>query len=124
MGLFSWPFEIGNLNGDCFRQVEGLVDTGATYSSVPGNILRDLGIEPTETIEFELADGSAIERQLGDARARVEGKEILTTVIFGENDDSILLGTYTLERAHMAVEPYQRQILPVRPRLCQTGRLC
>ena len=121
MGLFSWPFEIGNLNGDRFRQVEGLVDTGATYSSVPGDILRSLGIEPTETIEFELADGSAIERQLGDVRARVEGKEILTTVIFGENDDSILLGDYTLERAHLAVDPYERRILPVRPRLCQTG---
>ena len=124
MGLFSWPFEIGNLNGDRFRQVEGLVDTGATYSSVPGDILRDLGIEPTETIEFELADGSAIERQLGDARVRVEGKEILTTVIFGENDDSILLGAYTLERAHLAVDLYERRILPTRPRLCQTGRPC
>ena len=87
MGLFTWPFEIGNLNGGSFEQVEGLVDTGATYSAVPTAILRNLGIEPTETQEFELADGRTIERQLGDARVRVEGKEVLTTVIFGEEGD-------------------------------------
>ena len=117
MGLFTWPFDIGNLSGDRFQTVEGLVDTGATYSSIPANILRDLGIEPTETVEFELTDGTTTERQLGDARARVEGKEVLTTVIFGQDTDSPLLGAYTLERAHLTVDPHARQILPTRPRL-------
>ena len=121
MGLFTWPFEIGNLNGGPFERVEGLVDTGATYCSVPGNILRGLGVEPTETLEFEMADGRIIERQLGDVRARVEGKEVLTTVIFGEEGDSVLLGVYTLERAHLGVDPFDRRIVPVRPRLGQNG---
>ena len=121
MGLFTWLFEIGNLNGGPFERVEGLVDTGATYSSVPAGILHNLGIEPTETQEFEMADGRTIERQLGDARVRVEGKEVLTTVIFGEEGDSILLGVYTLERAHLGVDPFGRRIVPLRPRLGENG---
>ena len=119
MGLFTCPFEIGNLNGDRFQQVEGLVATSTMYTSIPASILQDLGVAPTETIEFELADGSTAERQLGDARARVSGKEVLTTVIFGQDTDSVLLGAYTLERAHLAVDPHRQQILPVRPRLGQ-----
>lgn len=71
MGLFPWPFGIGNLNGDNFEWVEGLVDTGAAYSSLPASTLRRVGVEPTETVEFELADGSVIEKLLGDARARI-----------------------------------------------------
>ncbi len=117
MGLFSWPFEIGNLNGGSFERVEGLVDTGATFSSLPASTLRRLGVEPTEIIEFDLADGSTIERQLGEARARVEGREVITAVIFGDETDSSLLGAYTLERVMLAVDSYGRRLIPVRASL-------
>ena len=117
MGLFSWPFEIGNLNGDTFEWVEGLVDTGATYSSLPASTLRRLGVEPTEMVEFELADGSVIQRALGDERARVEGREVITAVIFGDESDSALLGSYTLERVRLAVDSYGRRLIPVRASL-------
>ncbi len=117
MGLFPWPFEIGNLSGDRFERVEGLVDTGATYSSLPASTLRRLGIEPTETVEFELADGRVIERLLGDARARVEGKEVITIVIFGDETDSPLLGSYTLEGVRLAVDSYGKRLIPVRASL-------
>ena len=117
MPPFTHPFAIGNLNGDRYQTIDALANTGATYTSIPANILQDLGVEPTETVEFELTDGTTTERQLGEARARVEGKEILTTVIFGQDTDSALLGAYTLERAHLTVDPHARQILPTRPRL-------
>lgn len=117
MGLFSWPFEIGPLNGENFEWVEGLVDTAATYSSLPASTLHRLGIEPTESVEFELADGSIIHRPLGEARAKVEGIEVITAVIFGNEYDSPLLGSYTLERVRLAVDCYGRQLIPVRASL-------
>lgn len=117
MGLFSWPFEAGNLNGDSFEWVEGLVDTGATYSCLPASTLRRLGVEPAEIVEFELADGSVIERPLGDGRARVEGREVITAFIFGDETDSPLLGSYTLERVRLAVDSYGRRLIPVRASL-------
>ena len=117
MGLFTWPFEVGDLNGDSFEWVEGLVDTGGSYSSLPASTLRRVGVEPTEIMEFELAGGTIIERQLGDGRARVEGKEVLTTYIFGDEADTPLLGAYTLERVHLAVDSYGRRLIPVRASL-------
>ena len=116
--MFTWPFEIGNLSGDNFEWVEGLVDTGATYSLVAADTLYQLGVEPTETIEFDLADGSTIERKVGDVRARVEGKEVITAVIFGEEGgDSALLGVYTLERTGLGVDPFGQRLIPVRASL-------
>ncbi len=117
MGLFSWPFEVGNLGEDSFEWVEGLVDTGAIYSSLPASTLRRLGVEATEVVEFELADGSIIERPLGDGRARVEGREVITAFVFGDETDTPLLGAYTLERVHLAVDSYGRRLIPVRASL-------
>ena len=117
MGLFSWPFEIGSLNGDSFEWVEGLVDTGATFSSLPASTLSRLGVEPSELVEFELADGSVIQRQLGDAKIRVEGLEAITAVIFGDESVSPLLGAYTLERVRLAVDCHGRRLVPVRASL-------
>ena len=117
MGLFTWPFEIGNLNRDRFEWVEGLVDTGATYSSVPVSTLRSVGIEPTETVEFELADGSIIERQLGEVRVRLGGREVTTIAIFGNEGDSTILGAYTLEGVRLGVDPHGRRLIPVRASL-------
>ena len=117
MELFSWPFEIGNLNGGSFEWVEGLVDTGATFSSLPASTLIRMGVEPTEIVEFELADGSVIQRSLGDAKVRVEGMEAITAVIFGGESDAALLGAYTLERVRLAVDCHGRRLVPVRASL-------
>ena len=117
MGLFSWPFEIANLNGETFEWVEGLVDTGATFSSLPTSTLSRLGVKATEVVKFELADGTLIQRPLGDAKVRVEGMEVITAVIFGDDTDSPLLGAYTLERVRLAADPHGRRLIPVRASL-------
>ena len=45
----------GNLTGDHFIDIEALVDTGATYTTTPGSMLVQLGIEPEGVRRFELA---------------------------------------------------------------------
>lgn len=117
MPPFTHPFAIANLNGDRFQTIDALVNTGATYSSIPANILQDLGVEPTATVEFELTDGTTTERQLGEARAKIADKEIRTPVIFAPDTAPTLLGAYTLERAHLTIDPHAQQIIPTRPRL-------
>ena len=66
MGFLNVKVELENvreLRGK--REVELLVDTGALYSMVPASILREAGIEPRLQIEFEIADGSRIRREVG-----------------------------------------------------------
>jgi predicted aspartyl protease len=55
--------------------VDLFVDTGALYSIVPGAFLRELGVEPTQRLEFELADGRTFLREVGEARFHCDGRE-------------------------------------------------
>lgn len=49
------------------KQVDFMIDSGAVYSLVPGEILDELGIQPYKIVEFALADGTKISRKVGDA---------------------------------------------------------
>ena len=60
---------------------------------VPSVVLRKLGIKPLTTQEFRLADGSAIRRKKGIALFKYQDKVGGADVIFGEEGDSLLLGT-------------------------------
>ena len=46
--------------GEGFESVEVLVDTGATFTVIPGSILRRLGVTPQRTISLRVADSSMI----------------------------------------------------------------
>ena len=40
MGTFTIPLEVADLQGTQFIEVESLVDTGATYTSIPEDVLN------------------------------------------------------------------------------------
>ena len=96
------------------RDVELLVDTGALYSMVPGEILRELGVEPYDKMEFELADGSVMEREIGEVRFRLNGRRAVSVVIFGQEKDAGVLGVVTLEAMGLEVDPVRKQLRPMR----------
>ena len=50
--------------------VRFLIDSGAVYSLVPGPTLKKLGIRPHRTVDFALADGTTITRQVGALLSR------------------------------------------------------
>ena len=112
MGTFSVEIAIGDLGGESYETMEALVDTGATTTVVPGAILRRLGIAPTKRETFEYAGGQRVKLDMAEARARVADRETTTWVIFGE-DDTALLGAYTLEGTFLAVDPYGQRLIPV-----------
>lgn len=94
------------------RGYEGkfLVDSGATYTVVPGAILRRLGIRPQREEKFSLADGSMITRNVGNALYEFQGVEAAAPVLFGEKDDSTLLGVFTLEALGLTLDPLRRTL--------------
>ena len=116
MGIFHWPIEIRSADGRRAETVEAMVDTGASYTVLPEEILRRLQIAPTETREFELADGRIIELAMGEVRLRVSGREHTSLIVFGKDAATILLGSHSLQGAGLAADPVNHRLIPVRPR--------
>jgi len=90
-----------------------LVDSGAFYSVVPAPVLRRLGIKPKKSKHFILADGSEIDRPLGEALFQINGEAGTSPVIFGEEGDSILLGSVSLEVLGFMLDPFKRELRPL-----------
>ncbi len=114
MGLTVLRVEVGNPSKPkVTKSVEFLVDSGAVYSVVPGNILRKLGIKPLTKEEFRLANGERIVRKKGIALFKYDSKIGGADVIFGEGEDSTLLGAFTLEALGLILDPLKRQLKPL-----------
>ena len=113
MGTFRITVEIGDPQGQRYEPVEMLVDTGATFTKVPRELLEGLGVPVESTYIAELADGSRIERTRGRTMIRLHGKEYPTPVTFGESGEQSLLGAMALEDAMLAVDPHARRLMPV-----------
>ena len=111
MGTFYWPMEIGPLDGSRFEMVNAMVDTGTTFSQVPGSILRGLGIMPTRYVQSQLADGSVIQDGVADVKIRIDARETYSTVLFGEEGSPILMGSYALEGVVLAVDPRNERLV-------------
>ena len=46
-GTFKWPLRIASMDGQRAQEIEATVDTGASFTTLPSNLLRELGIEAT-----------------------------------------------------------------------------
>jgi predicted aspartyl protease len=97
------------------KRVKGhfLVDSGALYSVVPAPRLRKLGIAPHSKRPFNLADGTVVEREIGDALFFYGGGRGAAPVVFGEPGDSMLLGAVTLEALGLCLDPLRRELRPL-----------
>jgi len=113
MGTFTVTVEIGDPKGQRYEEVEALVDTRATYTSLPGSLLRSLGVSSSVTRTFILADGRRIQRGLGDTWMRLHGERHPVQVIFAEDDSASLLGAVALETFGLMVDPVNERLIPV-----------
>jgi clan AA aspartic protease len=112
MGLTHLDIEIANpSNPDVTRTLEFLIDSGATYSVVPAEILGELGIKPIGEQVFRLADGSKVTREKGVAVFRYKDDVGGADVIFGEEGDYNLLGAFTLEALGLGLDPFKRELV-------------
>lgn len=96
------------------RSVRFLVDSGATYSVVPARLLRALRIRPERTVRFALADGTEVERELGEATFELAGARATSPVVFETEGTEALLGAVTLETLGLMLDPFSRRLLPMR----------
>jgi len=94
------------------KECEFLVDSGAVYSVVPKNVLKSLGIKPTSSQEFILANGEIIRRKIGNAYFEYQGKVRAAPVVFGDRG-VFLLGATTIEAFGLILDPIRRELRPL-----------
>lgn len=113
MGMTDITLTVSNPKISSKKQdVRFLVDSGATYTSLPTTIVRKLNIKPSFEEKFSLADGSTIKRKIGNAMFVWRGREVASPVILGQPGDSALLGALTLEGLGVVLDPLKRQLHP------------
>lgn len=99
--------------GDAVK-VRFLIDTGAIYSLLPEAAWKKLRLKPIRTIDFVLADGTPVSRDVSEAQFEIAGEHATSPVILGTPGDAPLLGAVTLETLGLMVSPVSRKVLPMR----------
>lgn len=116
MGMMKMRVKVSNSRdpAKCFEE-QFWVDTGALYSFVPEERLREIGVEPVATRTLVLADGRQETRLLGFCDLRVEGLEgsIPCPVVFAPPGSLYLLGATALENFGVEVDPVHKRLRPI-----------
>lgn len=113
MGLVHVDMNV-SVRGKAARAVRFLVDSGAAYSVLPQKVWKDLKLKPKRTLEFTLADGTTITRNVSECRFEFGGIDATSPVILGEEHDEALLGGVTLENLGLVLNPFERTLSPMR----------
>jgi len=87
-----------------------LVDTGSIDCYVPGNRLREIGIQPVGQRTYELADGTEVALDVAVAQIEFMGEVVGATVVFGNDDAEPLLGVTALESVGIEVDPQNQRL--------------
>jgi len=120
MGHFRVALQVGNRAGERFEPIEALVDTGATYTWIPRDVLTRLGLTPEEEWPFVLADGREVRYPVAWMLMRIGERTQPTIIVFGEPGSEPILGVFALEGFRLAADPVNRRLISV-PGLLKTA---
>ena len=117
MGTFRTSIQIENFaeRGRLVTLDNVLVDTGSEYTWVPRPLLESLHVPVERTRLFRVADGRAIERDLGFAIVHTAGAFAPDFVVFAEPTDMTLLGARSLEGLNLRVDPVSKLLVDAGP---------
>lgn len=89
-------------------QLEGLVDSGAHFTQVPGAVLERLGITPFDTRQVQYADGTVVAKPVAAAEVVIEQRMTPTIILCGDANDLILIGALALEGLNLGIDPIRK----------------
>ena len=112
LGTFRVDFTLRNPTSGQSRALNGLVDTGASYTIIPAGVLEELGVTPLRSVRVRYADGSFEELGLGEAQMELEGMTSTVQVLFGTSGDTFLLGAMALDAFALAADATNRRLIP------------
>lgn len=112
VGTFGAEFTIRNREGTRSHNLNGTVDTGASFTVVPGHILDEMGVAREEQALFSLADGSVQELSIGLVEMDLDGSTRSVYVVFGTDQRKTLLGAMALESFGLAADAKNHRLIP------------
>ena len=113
MGTFSVPVEFGVRDRQRWVEISPLVGTGASITSLPATLLRELDVQVLFQQKFRFGQGEVRRMNVGQTWIRVEGREVVTLVLINDEGTQPLLGAMALEGVFMGVDPHARKPIPV-----------
>ena len=112
MATFFHPITFLSASGERLT-IDALIDTGSTFTSLPAETLRTLGVRPQRQVRLRLADGRSHVQELGHISVELDGIEGPTYVVFGTNGSPPTIGAVTLEHFLLGVDPVAQKLVPV-----------
>jgi predicted aspartyl protease len=113
MGIFHVDFDVVASSGADVERHPGLVDTGASYLSLPGSVLHRLGYGPLDRQRVIFATGQVAVWPVTEVRVRLAGRERTVIAFFADETSPTLVGAQTLESFGLGVDPLGRRLVPV-----------
>jgi predicted aspartyl protease len=98
---------------DRTASVSLLVDTGATWTTLPRETVEALGASPVSERRVRLANGREETWPITILLVTLEGAELPTICLIGPPGGAALLGAVTLEEFSLSADPVGRRLVPV-----------
>jgi len=92
-------------------EVEGMVDTGATYVCISRSDIEKLGLPFHRNVEIRTANGRASRRTFKGAEIELNGRSFLMEVMENDEDTPALIGYLILEALDLVVDPKSQQVV-------------
>jgi clan AA aspartic protease len=113
MGLLTVDIEIVSADEATSESHLALVDTGASYLSLPRQLLERLGYESLDTQTVVFANGETAVWHVTEVRARLGRRERTVIAFMAEPGAPALIGAQTLETFGLGVDPLRLRLIPV-----------
>ena len=94
-------------------EIEAVVDTGATMSVLPMDLIQKLGLEKIDEVNVRYADNSIKRREVyGWIILEIAGRKAVFDVLAEDEGAQPLIGQIVLERLDLVIEPSTRKVIP------------
>jgi len=93
-------------------EIEAVIDTGATMSVLPMDLIQKLGLEKIDEVNV-YADNSVKRKEVyGWVILEIAGRKAVFDVLAENERAQPLIGQIVLERLDLVIEPSTRKVMP------------
>ena len=117
MGIFRTTIAIEHAahRGTTREVADVVVDTGSELTWVPRAVLESLGVTREWTQGFRVADGRALQRDVGFAIVHCANHTAPDIIVFAEPGDMVLLGARSLEGLNLRIDVVRKVLVDAGP---------